>query len=384
MHDHLVVEPRAEDVGAQQTGGLGRLDGLLEHPPRADVLAPDVDEGRVAADRVGRDQHPLDQGVGIALEDVAVLERPRLALVGVDDEIDGARALLRDEAPLRRRREAGAAQAAEVRLLDLGRDALGTEPERLPERLVAAARAVAREGPRLRPVEVPREHRLAHRSPSSTRSIGAAVERPHVLLVDLHHRGGLAGAEALHPEERDAPVRRGLARRHAEPLLEIGDDVLRPPERARQVVADRDHVPPDRLLEEQRVEGDDLVDVGGRHLEQLGHVDLDLGRDEPEGLLGHPEHGEQRRLPLRVERLEAPHLGELGVREPDRPRGRPGGRRRRAHRSSSPPIMLTDPKVGTMSATIPPSSMRWSAAIGGRHGGRHRTRYGRSVPSDTM
>ena len=87
------------------------------------------------------------------------------------------------------------------------------------------------------------------------------------------------------------------------------------------------------------------MDVGGRHLEQLGHVDLDLGRDEPEGLLGHPEHGQQRRLPLRVERLE-----RAAPRRPGPPRTGPAPRRPcvgvGAHRSSSPPIMLTEPKVG--------------------------------------
>ena len=109
-------------------------------------------------------------------------------------------------------------------------------------------------------------------------------------------------------------------------------------------------------------------------------ADLDLERDVPEGFLGQAEDGQERRLAVRIERLEPPDLRDLGLREAHRG---PGGRRRRAHRSSSPPIMLTEPKVGTMSATMPPSSIRWSAAIGGRHGGRQRTRYGRSVPSDT-
>ena len=103
----------------------------------------------------------------------------------------------------------------------------------------------------------------------------------------------------------------------------------------------------------------------------------------PKALLGQAEDGQERRLAVRVERPAEPPGTSANLRLPRRAAGVRGGRRRRAHRSSSPPIMLTEPKVGTMSATMPPSSIRWSAAIGGRHGGRQRTRYGRSVPSDT-
>ena len=53
------------------------------------------------------------------------------------------------------------------------------------------------------------------------------------------------------------------------------------------------------------------------------------------------------------------------------------------YRSSSPPIMLTDPNVGITSAIIYPSIILGRAATGGRHGGRQRRRYGRSDPSET-
>ena len=43
----------------------------------------------------------------------------------------------------------------------------------------------------------------------------------------------------------------------------------------------------------------------------------------------------------------------------------------------------TEPNVGIRSPIISPSIMRCSAATGGRHGGRQRTRYGRSPPSET-
>src|SRR2546430_14041645 len=95
------------------------LDGGAEATPRLDVLAADVDEAERRADGARGDEHALDERVRVALEQVAVLERARLALVGVDDEVDGAGVGLRDEGPLHPRREAGAAEAAQVRLLDL-------------------------------------------------------------------------------------------------------------------------------------------------------------------------------------------------------------------------------------------------------------------------
>jgi len=44
------------------------------------------------------------------------------------------------------------------------------------------------------------------------------------------------------------------------------------------------------------------------------------------------------------------------------------------HRSSSPAIMLIEPNVAMISATMYPSSMVWSPAMLKKHGGRARTR----------
>ncbi len=54
-----------------------------------------------------------------------------------------------------------------------------------------------------------------------------------------------------------------------------------------------------------------------------------------------------------------------------------------SHRSSSPPIILTEPKVGMMSARVPPLSIKGRAAIITKQGGRTRTRQGLPVPSLT-
>src|SRR5262249_31658555 len=178
VDDDAVLEPRAQNARAQEALGLRCAYRLREDPPGLDVLPADVDEGGVAADRVGSDQHALDDRVGIALQDVAILEGPRLPLVGVDHQVDRARPLLRNEAPLRGRREPRASQAAEIRLLHLGRDALRAEGQGLLEGLVAPPRAVTRERSRFRLREVSRENGLGHRSPSRPRPPPARSSGP--------------------------------------------------------------------------------------------------------------------------------------------------------------------------------------------------------------
>src|SRR5438094_866832 len=82
----------AADEAPAEVPGVVRLPhGGGEAPPGLDVLAADVDEAPGRADRACGDEHPLDEGVRVALEEVAVLERPRLALVGVDDKVDRPR-----------------------------------------------------------------------------------------------------------------------------------------------------------------------------------------------------------------------------------------------------------------------------------------------------
>src|SRR5712692_7831599 len=62
--------------------------------------------------------------MGIALEDVSILERSRLPFVAVDHQIPGLRAGLWDEGPLFRGRKSSPAQTAEVCPRDLVDDLL--------------------------------------------------------------------------------------------------------------------------------------------------------------------------------------------------------------------------------------------------------------------
>ena len=144
----------------------------------------------------------------IALEQVAVLERPRLALVGVDDEVDGTGVVLGDERPLHARREAGAAEAAQVRLLDLVGDRRRLHrrapcPRPRSRRVAAVDRE--RVGVRDRS-KFAREDVLG----SSAQPLEDAVDLlgrqvQLVAVVDLHHRRRLARAQAL---DRDWSVTR--------------------------------------------------------------------------------------------------------------------------------------------------------------------------------
>ena len=94
-------------------------EGGAQHLVLGQVLAADVDEGRASArDREAHDQDALEQRVRVAQDQLAVLERARLGLVGVDDDV--ALGAGREEARLAAGREAGAAAAAQARGAELG------------------------------------------------------------------------------------------------------------------------------------------------------------------------------------------------------------------------------------------------------------------------
>src|SRR6266850_1282388 len=183
---------RVIDTGASYTAGfftrpdteymrvppcvIGFLHRRAEAAPRLHVLAADVDEALRAADRARCDQHALDQRVRVAFEQVPVLESTGLAFVGIDDEVDRTRMGLGDERPLRSRREAGAAQAAEVGLLHLLGDGRRVHLSRLVPGRIAATGPIGIQRVRVRVREVPHQDDLGHqRRPSRRRSIFSGV-----------------------------------------------------------------------------------------------------------------------------------------------------------------------------------------------------------------
>ena len=104
------------------------------------VFGPDVEEAGLGADGVAADQHPLQDGVRVALQDAAVHVGARVALVAVaDDEVlVGLR--LAGQLPLQPDREACAAPAAQAGRLQLVDHLLGRHAgQDAGQALVAAA-----------------------------------------------------------------------------------------------------------------------------------------------------------------------------------------------------------------------------------------------------
>ena len=224
--------------------------------PRSDlelgqVLAADVDEDVLRADRVRRDQAALDQPVRDAQHDLAVLERARLGLVRVDGQVARLPRVRRDEARLAARREerrrrgrAGSTRAARRST------ACGSIAARLRELLVAAGLAVVGE---LRQVALVgacedelRRGRSSARAQASAqlrrRSPGtsSALHRLAVAVVDGDDRAPAAAARALDRAQRDLAVLRRLAGVDPELALERLEHLLRADERAGDVGADLD------------------------------------------------------------------------------------------------------------------------------------------------
>ena len=194
-----------------------------------------------------------------------------------------------------------------------------------------------------------------------------------VVVPHLHHGSQFAGAHALLDRFPTVlAVGGGSSTGDAQFLLQVPLDAAAAPDPAGDAGAEANVPPAHGTGPVQGVEGQDLVDVDDRQTQDPGHVLLAFGGDVSQLLLHQVERGEQGGPPGRIdleEGLQAlPSLpGEL-----------------EAQRSSSPAIMLTDPKVGMMSAIWSPSRMLERAAMMGKQGGWHRTRQGRSLPSLTM
>ena len=142
VNPDVQVVARAVDVLAQVAGGAGLLDRRLEDPVGPDILETKVDVGGARPGGEARDQDALEQLVGIPLHQEAVVEGRRLALVGVDAH-ERFFPILGKKRPLQAAREAGAAAAAELGILDQVDDRVGRHGgEGLAGRLVAAARFI--------------------------------------------------------------------------------------------------------------------------------------------------------------------------------------------------------------------------------------------------
>ena len=205
-------EARAHDVVAEQAV-LARLrERVLEPRVRERVLRAHVDEAVLAAGRVRGDRHRLDERERVALHQDAVLERPRLRLVGVADEVVRLRRLLRDGLPLRAGRERGAAAAEQLRL-------------RRPRAATPSGRARARAAARRSRRGAVRVERLR------IDACADAAQEPQAGLARLRQRrAGLGQLELarLRPGDRAQRRRRALAEAEARRRVRAVRHLARP------------------------------------------------------------------------------------------------------------------------------------------------------------
>ena len=134
----LQVEGTVPGAAVEDAGLAGLVEGALEGGAGGACLAVDVDVGALEADGVVGEEDAFDEAVGIALEEVAVLEDAGFAFLGVDDEHAGLAGVGGGEPPLGGDGEVGAAAAGEASLLDGVEELLGRRGEGAVERDVGA------------------------------------------------------------------------------------------------------------------------------------------------------------------------------------------------------------------------------------------------------
>src|SRR5712691_5198122 len=132
--------------------------------------------------------------------------------------------------------------------------------------------------------------------------------------------------------------------------------------------ADAKLAPARRFCPEHRVEGNHLPHMGDSQAYEASHPEFSLRGDMTEVLLDQPQERQHGcpRLVIALDNFPGLWFERCEV-----------------HRSSSPPIMLTDPNVGVTSPIMSPMRSFGRADIIAKQGGRTRTRYALLVPSLT-
>src|SRR5579875_46946 len=183
VHHEVERELRPEDRPPERSVLVGLVHGLGEPLEAEGELAPAEDEGLGRPDRVGGDDGPLDDLVGVSLDEEMVLERGGLRLVAVHDEVGRRR--LPQHRPLPPRREAGTAPAEQAGGVHLLVDRLRGHRERFAETLVTARGKVPLEGVRVGVLEAGRddaggvgEHHSPSPAPAAAGGSGATSFSP--------------------------------------------------------------------------------------------------------------------------------------------------------------------------------------------------------------
>ena len=166
-----------------------------------------------------------------------------------------------------------------------------------------------------------------------------------------------ARPETLDLPQREPAVRAGVAQPDAQRFLAGPDDAVASPEPARRRRADLDHGLADGLQVYHRVEGRDLVDAYGRHIQVSGdRVDHLRGQPAPVAPLNEIQNRQDgARLPsFRIPGDDPVGLGQQVPRELE-------AGARVAHRSISPNTTSSVPMIATTSASMWPRVRKSSA-----------------------
>ena len=113
-HAHVEGQVRAEDAPTEQAVATAGGQLALEMFGLRLVLVAYIDDALVGADDEAGQDHALDHQMRHVIEDEAVLDGPRLALVGIAHDVLRRPGRPPHDLPLHPRREAGAAEAPEV------------------------------------------------------------------------------------------------------------------------------------------------------------------------------------------------------------------------------------------------------------------------------
>ena len=111
-------EVAAEDVLAEIAGGVALVDRGLQPLVAQRILVAEIEVGRGGPRGVAAEDDAFEHLVRIVFHQDAIVERARLALVGVDAHVDRAGMVLGQEGPLQPGGKTGAAAAAQAAGLD--------------------------------------------------------------------------------------------------------------------------------------------------------------------------------------------------------------------------------------------------------------------------
>ena len=129
---NLQIVAAVEDVFTKEPCRLGLIDRLFQHLPASGKLAADVEVSQLHPVGKAAENHPLEELVGIFVDDLPIFEGAGLRLVRVADQVNRFGHLGGiNKAPLHSRGKTGPTPAAQLALFYLLTNGIGSHREAL-------------------------------------------------------------------------------------------------------------------------------------------------------------------------------------------------------------------------------------------------------------